>query len=291
MSRGRRVHAAVSVAEVHREPAHESEIVTQSLMGERLAVLERADGDRWLRVRLPDGYRGWIRSWLVCPDDPGWPGERLAEIDQPSTWIRSAPDPAADPVSDVVIGTRLPGSRAGAGWVTVRLPDGRAGFLPAGDLLRGRLHGAEALRRPAAAAARLATARRFLGVPYVWGGKSPRGFDCSGLVQLVHELHGIRIPRDSRDQRRFLARQGRPVRDPLAARAGSLCFFGPTPVRTTHVGFALGSGGLLHAQGRVRVDSLDPSNANYHKELAALFQVAYELLPPRGGLDSLRDPS
>lgn len=276
MSAARRVLVAVSVAEIHREPAHESEIVTQSLMGERLAVLSRVNSGRWLQVRLPDGYRGWVRSWLVCPDVRGWPGPRVAEIDEPVTWIRSAPEEGAEPVSDAVIGVRLPGAPSGtSGWVRVSLPDDRSGFVPAGHLLGRRIRPAAAARRPPRPAALLATARRFLGVPYVWGGRSPRGFDCSGLVQMVHELHGLSIPRDSRDQRRFLSRRRPDLTDPLAVPPGGLLFFGPAPGRTTHVAFSLGKGSILHAQGRVRIQSVDQVNPLYHGDLAALFQVGY----------------
>lgn len=264
----------VSVADIRREPAHESEMTTQALLGWPLRVIARADEGRWFQVRLPDGYKGWIRSWLTTPAPSGWPGQRVGEIDAALTWLRSAPDAAADPVAAVVVGNRLPVLPARhPGWLLLGLPDGRAGWISRSELLGGRPLDVRAPRRPPRVSALLQTARRFMGVPYLWGGRSVTGLDCSGLIQLTLELHGLDIPRDARDQRTHLERYGTCGSDPVAARAGELIFFGKDAARATHVGFATGGGGLLHAQGRVRQDSLDPVNPVFRRDLRELFQV------------------
>lgn len=265
----------VSVADIHREPAHQAERVTQAILGERLRVLDAADAGRWYRVRLRDGYRGWIRSWLAVPGRCDWPGPRVAEVDEPFAWIRSEPSAGAEAVSDIVIGTRLKAlSAGGPGWLRVALPDGRTGFVSRSCLLRGTARAADGSRRPATAAAVLATARRFLGVPYVWGGRSPKGLDCSGFVQMTLDLHGITIPRDSRDQRAFFERRPA-VADPRAVPPGGLMFFGRPAGPATHVGFSLGRGLLLHAQGRVRIQSIVPDKSIHNKELSCLFQTGH----------------
>lgn len=274
MSLPSRLIVNVSVADVRKAPAHESEMVTQALLGWPLRVLGQAEEGRWFDVRLPDGYRGWVRSWLTAPARPGWPGPLLAEVDAPVSWLRAAPEAASEPVSDIVIGTRLPPLPGRApGWVLLALPDGRAGWLPRADLLRRTPGPAEAPRRPPTAAAVLRSARRFLGVPYVWGGRSSKGLDCSGFTQMILDLHDVRIPRDAKDQRAALERRARGRREFEGAAPGSLVFFGPKSGKTTHVGFATGGGGLLHAQGRVRLDSLDPVNPMFRKDLWELFQV------------------
>jgi cell wall-associated NlpC family hydrolase len=274
----------VSVAGIQKEPSHAAELVTQAVMGERVRVLAVADEGRWLRVRLPDGYEGWLRSWLAAPDRAGWPGSRVAEIDAPWTWVYPNAGHRDEPVSDVVIGTRLAATgRAVRGWQPVELPDGRTGVVACDDLLRGRPIGGARPRRPARAPALLATARRFLGVPYVWGGKSPKGFDCSGLTQLVHELHGLELPRDSKDQDAWMARHARAIADPLAVPPGGLLFFGAAGRPVSHVGFSLGEGRFLHSQGRVRQQTLDPSKPEYHKDLAAVFRRGFEPHPGIAG--------
>jgi cell wall-associated NlpC family hydrolase len=109
-------------------------------------------------------------------------------------------------------------------------------------------------------------------VPYVWGGKSPKGFDCSGLVQFVFGLHGVRLPRDSDQQYACGVR----VRDPAP---GDLLFFGREGV--SHVGVALGGRDFLHARGEVRRNSLDPASPLHDAELAALLLGARRVLPHR----------
>ncbi|HEU4753310.1 MAG TPA: C40 family peptidase, partial [Armatimonadota bacterium] len=106
------------------------------------------------------------------------------------------------------------------------------------------------------------TARRFLGVPYLWGGGSPVGLDCSGFVQLVMRLHGVELLRDAGPQ----MTQGEPVEAPDAA---DLVFFGPEgePDRISHVGMMLDRERFIHAAGsdRVRINRLrdDPYGRIY----------------------------
>jgi cell wall-associated NlpC family hydrolase len=292
VTRGGSVLVTVGVAEIHREPSHESEITTQALLGERLRVLAVRDGGRWLRVLLPDGYRGWLRSWLAAPDVRGWPGSRVVEVDELLTWLRSAPRASAEPLADLVVGARLAaGGRAPAGWVGAALPDGRAGFVPARHVLGGRARAPGAPRRPKTVRHLLDSARRFLGIPYVWGGKSPKGLDCSGLTQLAHALHDLPLPRDAKDQARWFARHTARLKDPLLVPPGGLLFFGANPRRAGHVGFSLGKGVFLHAQGRVKIQSLDPSKPNYNKDLAGIFLAGHPPHPGLLALDSRRGPA
>jgi cell wall-associated NlpC family hydrolase len=124
---------------------------------------------------------------------------------------------------------------------------------------------------PSGAASVAATLRRFLGVPYLWGGRSPKGFDCSGLVQFAYGLHGLALPRDSDQQ----ARCGVPAEGP---EPGDLLFFGHE--RVTHVAFALSEGDYLHARGAVRCNSLRTESPLYDPDLAALWSDTRRVLPP-----------
>jgi cell wall-associated NlpC family hydrolase len=119
---------------------------------------------------------------------------------------------------------------------------------------------------------------RFLGVPYQWGGVTPKGVDCSGLVQTVFRLHGVLLPRDARDQCRWAKRNGYLYRDPEAVQPGHLLFFGEGERSVNHVGIALGGGRILHARGRVRIDSLRAGDDAYAPGLAGLFLAAGAVL-------------
>jgi cell wall-associated NlpC family hydrolase len=114
----------------------------------------------------------------------------------------------------------------------------------------------------------IAVARRLLGAPYVWGGTSSRGYDCSGLVLRLYEWAGIPLPRDAREQ----AAPGYEFDDPESARPGDLLFFGPRGRPVSHVAIALGKrrgGAILHAsRSSVRIERLLPDRA----DLAAIFR-------------------
>jgi hypothetical protein len=255
--RGQVAWTAASVAEVRREPRHESEQVSQALQGEPLLPLLHEDG--WVLVRMPDGYVGWVRDWHLhlVPEAKAaaFASQCEARIDVPWGPILAEPRPDAVPTGETVLGTRVVVHARRQGWAEIELPSGRRGFLPEPSLRPGTAPW------PADVPSLLATLRRFLGVPYLWGGRSPKGFDCSGLVQFAFGLHGLVLPRDSDEQ----AACGTPVATPAA---GDLLFFGATKI--THVAVALGPHGFLHARGEVRQNSLDPASPLHDAGLLAL---------------------
>lgn len=147
--------------------------------------------------------------------------------------------------------------------------------------LETRLAGRQGARRGArgSAARRESlknTALRFLGVPYLWGGTTPKGFDCSGLVQRVFRLNGILIPRDSDMQARF----GR-ARTPGGAdelRGGELLFFGNSPAQITHVAISLSEGLFVHAHGQVRINALLPDHPLFDGRLTSGWRLVWDPL-------------
>jgi cell wall-associated NlpC family hydrolase len=106
-----------------------------------------------------------------------------------------------------------------------------------------------------------------LGIPYLWGGTSSRGFDCSGLIQTIYRLGGLLLPRDSDQQAEFGRR--RRSRRLESLRTGDLLFFGKPGARISHVGMFLPDGLFLHASGQVRVSSVIPDHPLYESKLAS----------------------
>jgi len=107
-----------------------------------------------------------------------------------------------------------------------------------------------------------------IGYPYYWGGRSVKGFDCSGLIQTVFALVGIRLPRDAWMQYRDGTEVDCELKD---TPAGDLYFFAEGNTKITHVGLAVGNGDIIHARGMVRINSLIAGQTNYSEELYKTF--------------------
>ena len=277
MNRASNRHALVleSVAEMRRRPAHAAEQVSQVVLGTPLMVLSRTRSDAWWRVEAPDGYKGWIRSWSLHPasrsEAAAYRNGPGVEVDSLVARVRERPSGRSLPVREAPIGSRLRRLGRAGRWIRVVLPDGATGFLHARDLLLDR-RTFRPRQRPKDIPALLATAHRFLGVPYQWGGVTAKGVDCSGLVQTVFRLHGVLLPRDARDQHRWVRENAYLQADPLEMQFGHLLFFGAPRARVTHVALGLARGRYLHARGRVRIGSLRAEDPEFDPELFRLYR-------------------
>ncbi|MDE5660632.1 MAG: C40 family peptidase [Muribaculaceae bacterium] len=238
--------ARLSVVSMRARPSHGAEQVSQALMGTEVDVLER--GPEWSRVRTPDGYEGWIINHsLVFPSN-----RRMEQWRRSAKVMVTAPYELhdADCRTDLVAGDVLE-----VDGDSLRLPDGRMILHPRGattplDSLRARPFDPEALPRFAA---------RYMGVPYLWGGLSSKGMDCSGLVRMAYAAQGRLLPRDAWQQ----AQTGREV-SADSLQAGDLIFFGNRKTgRITHVAIYDRDGYYIHASQLVRRNSLDPKSPDY----------------------------
>ena len=167
-----------------------------------------------------------------------------------------------------------------AAWIHVELPDGRQGYLraeEAADYDRWK-----ASRQPTPDNIEQA-AQIFMGVPYLWGGTSSKGFDCSGFAKTVLRMNGIELARDTDQQ----AQEGSavPIDEPLSQfRKGDLLFFGSRATadrseRISHVGIFVGNGEFLHASGLVRRNSLLPASPIYSENLRQRLLRVRRVLP------------
>ncbi len=255
-----------SVVAVRSEPRHAAEMVTQALLGTPVKVIEQR-GD-WRKVQLPDQYVGWVDGSLQPMTR-----ERLDDYMALSKIIVTANHATAFeeadchslPVSDLVAGNILEVQSQFATFYQVRYPDGRKAYvrksdvLPVNDWLASiELTGESIVKY----------ALQLLGVPYLWGGTSTKGLDCSGLTRQVYLMHGIMLPRDASQQ----AMQGELVdtgNDFSNARPGDLLFFvsktsNEHPVEwVTHVAIYMGEKRFIHASDHVRIGSFDPVDPLY----------------------------
>jgi cell wall-associated NlpC family hydrolase len=268
-SSGTLLWAVSSVVDVRREPEHSSELLTQAIMGEEMTLLDKR-GD-WYLVMLDDGYHGWVRSWNVGE----FPRETVASYSERAgmmvgagvAYVLAESDPGSIPVSEITAGSRIIAGQRKGDYTAVELPGGKAGFIETSVLepLPG-----DAPSRGAV----IARARRFLGIPYIWGGTSAKGFDCSGLVKRVFRMEGIEVFRDADQQSRL----GSPPRGEGAdLPEAALLFFGEGG-RITHVAISLGGGRFIHSYGDVRENSLLESDAGHEEKLSRIYLFSRDLL-------------
>ena len=242
----------VSVANIHKEPEYKTEIITQTLLGEQLKIFER--NESWLRVSQWDGYEGWINSSAVTEKEtPMGTSHTVADLFNGVYAEKSKSSPI---LRDLVFGNALVILDNVDDWSRVILPDGIKGWTnaswqsdPENDL---RSHIVK-------------TAGRFLGIQYLWGGKSPKGFDCSGFVQTVLRSVGINFPRDTYQQEQEETLEEISLQE---LEKGDLIFFQTGEYKTDHVAIALGEMEIIHSSGFVKIESLDEKNENYNHHLS-----------------------
>jgi hypothetical protein len=269
-----------SLAHLRAEPRHAAELVSQMLLGEEALVL-RERGD-WLQVQTGDRYVAWVHHRSLVrrvPEDPAEFRARLLERRPPDrSWIVTAraaraiadPAPYGAPVSDLVQGAVVDVSETHGRFARVVLPDGVEGWVGRGDVVPAELLGE---RFSPDGRAIVDHGAQFLGLPYLWGGTSEKGFDCSGFAQRLYGLHGLWLPRDS-DQQSTCGEPVDPGPDWSGVADGDLAFFAEKEGgRATHVGILATGGRLLHAstwRNGVGWDALDPAAPGHDENGARL---------------------
>ncbi len=210
----------VSIAPLRAEPSDKSEMVSQLLYGESANILEIKDN--WTRICTHyDNYEAWMDSKQISPTSDDFLTSRKINF-----------------IKESFQSTMLESGRT-------LLSMGSEVTFDAIAPTRGR-DLSESI---------VICAKEFVNVPYLWGGKSFFGIDCSGFSQIIYKIHGIKIPRDTYQQ----AELGEVLTFVEEAKPGDLAFFENQDGRIIHVGIILADQKIIHAHGKVRIDSLDSS--------------------------------
>jgi hypothetical protein len=224
---------------VRSEPSESAEMVTELLFGDQVTIFETDGRKKFFFVKIvSDGYEGWIdRKTITLLEREPW-----SEISKRGTRIFQRPLLLYDESQGFPLWLSA-GSIVPADHDTIHLDKYRY-TLPKEALVEEGKGKRDII---------IASSAYFLNVPYLWGGKSSFGTDCSGLVQNIFHQAGIMLPRDASQQ----ANEGKTLSFISEAKPGDLAFFDNDEGQIVHAGIVLGNNSILHASGRVRIDRLD----------------------------------
>jgi hypothetical protein len=250
----------ISVANLRETPRHSAQLVDQDIMGSTLRLLKKDGG--WYLIQTAYGYVGWMGSGSFHRTDlqgiEAWKKSDRVRVTELFPLVYSKPDEQSEPVTDVVMNAILLMEGRIGKWAKVSTPDGRTGFIKS-EFISKELN--PSVPSDKLGSSIVKTARSMMGFPYLWGGNSTKGNDCSGFAQTVFKANGLDILRDAGQQ----ARQGKEI-IPDASFSnllpGDLLFFGFGD-RITHVGISLGGAEFIHQSGEVHINSLNPDADNY----------------------------
>lgn len=228
----------LSIVPLRAEPSDASEMVSQVLFGEHITILEKTK--KWSKIQVHfDGYEGYV-------DNKQYQEISQETFDQLSNSKYHYSSEILDYITDekndlstIPIGSRLPFLEKNKFII------GEKSFQYDGSIFHGELKKEEIVRK----------AYLFLNTPYLWGGKTPFGIDCSGFTQMVYKLCGYSLLRDAKDQ----ATQGEVLSFIEESEPGDLAFFDNEEGVITHVGIIMQDYFIIHAHGKVRIDVLDHS--------------------------------
>jgi cell wall-associated NlpC family hydrolase len=232
----------VPVANMYSGPSVDTDVVSQAILGSNVSALETKEP--WVKVQTSDRYSGWMQLADLRP---------AAQV----TGYATSPDSVQvqsvfanlyretdvtlhQPVLTVPFETRLEvlaqGTGDDSGWLKIRLPDNRQAWIQSADV--------NSHPQPLTIPESIDLAKRFLGLPYLWAGRSSFGFDCSGFTQMLVRSRGINMPRDADLQAAWsgVGPVERPDLEP-----GDLLFFGASPAKITHTAMYIGDGHFIHA--------------------------------------------
>lgn len=256
----------ISAANLRSQPKHSAELATQATLGTPVKVYKKSGG--WYLIQTPDQYLSWVDSGGIQLMDSisanQWRSSDKIIFTKTYGHTYSTTDVTSQVVSDIVAGAVLEKLGEEKGFYKVKYPDSRIAYVlkpEAQDYNQWLQH-----LNPTTDSL-VETSKKLMGVPYLWGGTSTKGVDCSGFTKTIYFLNGMVIPRDASQQ----VHTGKSIDsiqnfDDLVK--GDLLFFGrkatdSTPEKVVHVGMWIGNNEFIHSSNMVRISSMDPKAPNF----------------------------
>ena len=259
-----------SVANIRSQARHSGELATQALLGTELKVLKIKGS--FYRVQTPDHYISWVDHGGVTLMNPKefktWHNSQKVIYTKPSGYIYEYMSDELYKIGDIVLGAQLKLIEDVGAFYKVSYPDKRTGYLKKSEC---KLYGSWINKLDPSGTLVELYAKDLMGSPYLWGGTSSKGMDCSGFTKTVYLMNGYIIPRDA-SQQIMAGKDIDPKIEFSNLEKGDLMFFGTkatdsTRQRVTHVGIWLGNdrGEFIHSASRVKMGSINPNSPYYDK--------------------------
>ena len=256
----------VSVGNIRTGADFETNLETQALLGQPVKILATDNG--WYQVKTPDGYVSWINHMQVVPmawtELRAWNAAAKVVVISLYGFTYSRPSSASQTVSDVVAGDRLRLLSVSGAYYYVAYPDGRRAYIAMSAAQKEKDWFAS---RRSDAVHLITAARSLIGIPYLWGGTSSKGVDCSGMVWTSAFLNGLILPRNASSMIKIGERLT-VAKNFANLIPGDLVFFGrkataQSKERVSHVGIYIGNRKFIHSLGMVHISSFNPKDAEY----------------------------
>lgn len=284
----------LSVANIRTEPENSAELSTQALLGTPIKVYKKKR--YWYLIQTPDKYLGWVDAdgfQLMNKNEiEAWNNSEKIIFTEEFGNSYSLEDENSIPVSDLVAGNILKKVDISGDFVKAEYPDHRVAYVSKEKVKKYNdwVKGLNLTDKNI-----ISTAKSFMGTPYLWGGTSVKGMDCSGFTKTVYFLNGLVLPRDASQQ--VLVGQLIDTQNGFEnLKPGDLLFFGrkakdDSKERVTHVGIYIGNYEFIHSSGRVRINSLDKNSPIFNEYRFNTFLKAKRIIGQlnENGILSLKD--
>lgn len=255
-----------AVEKLHRTNSYTSETVNEVLFGTPVRLLDKKGS--WRRVQTPEKYIGWVSEAIEPITEAELRKYNKKEkviVVSPYALTYETDDTSGEIVSNLVAGNILELKAETSGFFNVGYPDGRKAYIKKEDAVQLN-RWMESIEYTQSSI--VDRAKKFMGVPYVWGGTSSQGLDCSGFTKLTYFLHGVVLPRDASQQ----VNTGILVDETGNfdnLQPADLVFFGEKAdddsgkERVVHVGIYIGNKRFIHASDYIKINSFDPADPLY----------------------------
>ncbi len=251
---------------MRESPSVESQVVSQTFLGERVFGLERKN--EWFLIETPDQYKGWVLKEMIF--ERKTPYLTNLKTSRLSTPIYSRANMKYGPLFTVPYQSLLQSVKENESWISVLLPNDEIAYIQQGiiDLEPSLMKKSDLVL----------IANRFLGIPYIWGGRTSFGYDCSAFIQMLYQKINLSLPRDSKDQILSSSLEEIPISQ---IAEGDLLFFGKDKNEIAHVGLAIGGDAFIHATASenlpfLRISSLQDLAWSGKEESIYPFRAAYQ---------------